>query len=444
MGTAVMRVRAEDELKRSYRKLEKMVHDRTAKLLVANTKLKSEVEERRAAEDRLLLSKTMLQAVFDGISEPLILVDKTMRVKMINQSATSYYDIPDRQEAIGLRCFENRGKSEFCKDCEIPRAVLKKQPIVFERSGFMDPNRLERIFIYPVKENGSGAGDAIIRITDITEERRIEQQLIQSEKMASLGVLVSSIAHEINNPNNLVTFNLPILRDYLDALIPIVDKYADSNPDFELFHMSYPEFRKDIINLLDNIEHGSGRISKFVFNLREFVQNNGKKSKKWADLRLVVDKVLSICEGKIKKAVKAFTIEIPDNLPAIYTDPHALEQVLINLLVNGSQAMDKKDSRLKLVVSIGNTWREHTIIEVIDNGCGMDEETRRHIFNPFFTTKAPADGTGLGLYVCQNLIQALGGLLEVESEVGLGSTFRVILPDKEHRKQPGSRGRIIN
>jgi two-component system NtrC family sensor kinase len=124
-------------------------------------------------------------------------------------------------------------------------------------------------------------------------------------------------------------------------------------------------------------------------------------------------------------------------MPQIYTDPYSLEQILINLLVNAAQAADKQDSRVKLAISVGNGENDHVIIKVSDNGCGMDEQTRLKIFDPFFTTKSPAEGTGLGLYVCHNLIADLGGKIEVESKPGVGSTFRVILPDKKRRRKPG-------
>ena len=95
--------------------------------------------------------------------------------------------------------------------------------------GSWHPDRLERVFVYPVKEKKGDVGDAIVHVTDITEERRIEKQLIQSEKMASLGVLVTSIAHEINNPNSFVAFNIPILEEYIETLMPFADDYA-ANP----------------------------------------------------------------------------------------------------------------------------------------------------------------------------------------------------------------------
>ncbi len=430
------RKKIEKELQKTKVYLEKRVEERTAEIALANKTLKGEIEERKLAEQRLQQNRTMLQAVFDGIADPLVLVDRNMVVKIINQAAADYYKIADNQDAVGMVYWEATQKSDIFKNCEMPSAVLNNQVLSFERKGFMAPDRLERVFIYPVKEKKGGVGDAIVHVTDITEERRIEKQLIQSEKMASLGILVTSIAHEINNPNSFITFNIPILEEYIETLMPFADEYAANHPDLELFNMSYPEFRADVVKLLKNIEHGSERISSFVSNLREFAQFDGGKPKKWIDLKYVIEKVLSICGSNIKKKVKSFNLQIPDDFPTIFTDPSVLEQVLLNLLVNASQAADKKKSWVKLSAASGDNWRDHTIIEISDNGSGMDEDTKRHIFNPFFTTKSPADGTGLGLYVCHNLIQGIGGYIEAESEPGKGSTFRVILPDKDYRKQP--------
>ena len=154
--------------------------------------------------------------------------------------------------------------------------------------------------------------------------------------------------------------------------------------------------------------------------------------------------MVSICRAKIKEVFKSFIRTIPEDLPQIYTDPYAVEQVLINLVVNAAQAADKKDSWLKISASNGGTWEQHLLIEVSDNGEGMDEITMHHIFDPFFTTKSPVEGTGLGLYVCHNLIQGLGGRIEVDSEISRGSTFRVILPDKERRSAHRGQDRSLS
>ena len=267
-------------------------------------------------------------------------------------------------------------------------------------------------------------------VTDITEKRLFERQIIQKEKMASLGVLVSSIAHEINNPNNFVSFNIPILKDYIEEIIPIMDEYADKHPDFEICNLTYPEFRQDIFKLIANIENGSDRISFFVSNLRRFSQDEHKKPMAWVDLKVVIESVHSICHSKIKSSVKSFVKYIPPDLPQIYTEPYALEQILLNLLVNAAQAANKHDSWIKLKVIVNNGEQEQIGIEVSDNGCGIDEETQLKMFDPMFTTKSQADGTGLGLYVCLTLVERLDGRIEVESEPGEGSKFRLILPLK--------------
>ena len=436
VGATIQRLRAEEALKVAYQKLEDRVMERTVELSLANENLRSEIDVRRQVEEHLRESRNMLQSLIDGITDALILLDCDMRIRMINRGAAEYYEITSYEEVIDKQCFNAVGTVGACTDCEIPQAVKRGQTLVFERTGLTDDKKLEKVSVYPIREKDGEISGAIVRISDITEEKRIERQLIQSEKMASLGILVTSIAHEINNPNSFITFNIPILREYLAELIGIADEYAEKHRDFELFHMSYPEFRKDVSSLVDNIEHGASRISTFVDNLREFSHGNKDRRRAWLKLPSVVDKVLSICRSQIKKRIKNFEVVIPDDLAPIYAEEYSLEQVLINLIMNAVQAADKKSSAVKLTAANGNTWRDYTIIEVTDNGCGMDPKTISAIFTPFFTTKQPTEGTGLGLYVCHNLVKNLGGRIEVESKPGEGSTFSVYLPDKDRRLEP--------
>jgi C4-dicarboxylate-specific signal transduction histidine kinase len=148
----------------------------------------------------------------------------------------------------------------------------------------------------------------------------------------------------------------------------------------------------------------------------------------WVELKDVVERVLSICHSKIKRSVKSFVKNVPEDLPSIYTEPYALEQILLNLLINATQAVDKKDSWIKLIVSLVEGRQDQLIIEVSDNGCGIDEETQLKIFDPFFTTKSHVDGTGLGLYICHSMAERLKGRIELESAPGKGCIFKLILP----------------
>jgi PAS domain S-box-containing protein len=433
---AIQKNRAGEALQMAKNGLEKRVEDRTAELFEANLKLKAEIEDRIRSQEQLQQSKSSLQAVFDSISEPLILLDKNMVVKMLNKTAADYYGLSEYTDLLDSKCHQMlRASDEPCEGCEIPSAVLSGKSMTFERQGFMDPDRLEQVFIYPVRGRKGDSRDFLLRISDITSQRMFEKQLIHSEKMSSLGVLVSSIAHEINNPNSFISFNIPILRDYIEEVMPIMDDYAAEHPDLEICRMAYPAFRQDITKLLDNIENGSGRISAFVSNLKEFSRVKEKVNEAWIELNSVVKNVLAISHVQLTKTIRFIVTHIPENLPRIWSDPTYLEQVLLNLLINAAQAADKDDSRIEINVDVGPSWLNHTILEVKDNGSGMDEKTRQEIFDPFFTTKSSSGGTGLGLYVCHNLVHSLKGRIEVESELGKGSTFRIILPDKERRSR---------
>jgi len=389
----------------------------------------TDITERKRAEDQIRRSKIMLQAVFDGISDPLVMVGKDMSVKMLNRAAAEYYQV-ELRNVIDNPCYQTfRGRSTPCEGCDIPSAVSSGEAATFERKGVADSDRFEQVVIYPLRKEKREEGAAIVRISDITEGKLMQRQVMQSEKLASLGLLVSGIAHEINNPNNFIIFNIPIMRDYLNEMIPILDDYARVHPDFELFGMSYPEFRKDIFKLLDNIEHGSGRINTIVSDLREFSRRKDKHERRLVDLKQVVEKSVAICRSEIRKKVKTFEMNIPEGFPKIFTDPEAVEQVLVNILINAAHAADKEDSWVRLNVRSGETPHDHLIIEVSDNGCGMDDKSMGKIFDPFFTTKPVGTGTGLGLYVSHSLIKGLGGRIEVESEEGEGSMFRVVVPE---------------
>jgi signal transduction histidine kinase len=402
-----------------------------------------DVVVQKQTEERLLNSKATLRMVLDGISDPLILLDAEYRVKRINRAAKEYYGLNSYMDAAGKLCFEAfRGGSSPCEGCERPFSELKGYCGSYERRVLKDPDRIEQVVVDVVKEESGSPKATIVRISDITLAKMMEQQLIQSEKLASLGLLIAGIAHEINNPNTFILFNIPILRDYLREMMSIVDMHAEDHPGIELCGMPYGEFRKDVLKLVDNVEHGSSRINSTVKGLKEFSKTRGSAEKRLVALKPIIENALAICGAELRKRVKSLTVEVPEDLPPIYLDPEAVEQVLINLLINAAHSLDKQESRVR--VSVLPDYRkgriERCTIEVVDNGCGMDEKTMNKIFDPFFTTKASMMGTGLGLYVCQNLIQRQGGAIEVSSKPSVGTTFRIVLPNVPEVSSGGTGG----
>jgi PAS domain S-box-containing protein len=393
-----------------------------------------DITDRIKREAEFQKTRKLLQTVFDGIPNPLVLLDESLNVKIINDAAMRYYQLEDPEDIEDKCCYEALlGKLAPCDGCQVPAAVASGKSVIFERISVMNPNRLEQVNIYQFDEKGQTYGGALMSIHDITELRFMERQIIHNEKLATLGLMVSCINHEITNPISAITFNAPILKDYIKALIPIIDDYAKDREDFELFQMPYIQFRKDVFKIVMNIFHASKRVNAIIYDLRKFYGKKKEQKKYWIDLKHLIEKTIAVYGMEIDQNVISLEINLPKNLPKIFTDPDAVEQILTNLLTNAAQAADKENSWVKLNVTQGNTWKEHVIIELSDNGCGMDKETLAKIFNPFFTTKAPGQGTGLGLYVCQDLVEDLDGRIEVQSEPGRGSVFKVILPNIDRR-----------
>jgi PAS domain S-box-containing protein len=405
-----------------------------AGLIVEHQGVGRDVTDRKHSEQRIQESRNMLRSIFDGMTDPLVMVNGDLTVIMANQAALALFGEEHYKNLIGYTChgmLVTRYGLEHTK--AMVTAVSRRHPSRFDLSANLDVVKFEEVFIYPVRSSVDKDSLAIIRITDRTGQRIMEKELEQREKLASLGLLIAGIVHEINNPNNFIVFNLPILRDYLQEIIPYADDYAAKTPGLVLFGMPYPDFREDVFKLLGNIEHGSVRINATVAKLKEFSRKKENKGLRSVRPSENIEKAVAICHTQIRKTVKSFEVDVERDMPEMTTDPDALEQVLINLLINAAQAADKDDSFIRLRAFRGNSWKDRLIFEVADNGCGMDEKVRSKIFTPFFTTKHEGLGTGLGLYISKNLIEGVGGRMVVESEKGCGTTFRISIPDMAHR-----------
>jgi PAS domain S-box-containing protein len=267
------------------------------------------------------------------------------------------------------------------------------------------------------------------RIKERTDKLEVTyQQLVQSEKMAALGILISGIAHEINNPNSFISFNIPILQDYIGEMLPIIDEYATKNKALKIAGMDYLEFREDVLKLIQNMEHGSQRINTTVSHLKEFAASEQIKEFQLIDLRTIIEKGIALCRNKVEKLVRSFEIELNETPAEISTIPQYLEQILINLLINAAQSADKVDSWVKLTVFVHDCEPQYTCIDIVDNGCGIKKKNLSKIFQPFFTSKRKKLGIGLGLNITAKLVEDIGGKIEVESKPSVGSRFRLVLP----------------
>jgi len=255
--------------------------------------------------------------------------------------------------------------------------------------------------------------------------RQQQKKLFQSEKMASVGILVSGVAHEINNPNNFILLNSDNLSDVWNDLIPILDKYAGEHGDFMVAGMLYSEIKNEVTMIINGVKEGSERIKKIVQTLKDFARKDPGNLDEIVDMPAVIDDSVTILTNLIKKSTDHFSINISENLPKIKGSIQQLEQVIINLISNACHALDSREQKINISASIEN---DIVLLSIEDEGRGISDENMKYIMDPFFTTKRDTGGTGLGLSISYNIIKDHEGELIINSEAGKGTSAVIKLP----------------
>jgi signal transduction histidine kinase len=258
-------------------------------------------------------------------------------------------------------------------------------------------------------------------------------QLLQSEKMASIGQLAAGVAHEINNPIGYVNSNLGTLRSYVEKILSVLDAYEQAeavcNPVARARARALKEeveldfLKEDILSLLKESGEGIQRVKQIVQDLKDF-SHVDEAEWQLADLHSGLDSTLNVVNNEIK--YKADVVREYGDIPRVECLPSQINQVFMNMLVNAAHAMDD-DKRGLITVRTGADGDE-VWVEFADNGKGIPPENLTRIFDPFFTTKPIGKGTGLGLSLSYSIVEKHHGRIEVISEVGKGTIFRVILP----------------
>ena len=366
-----------------------------------------DITERKQAEIERQESEATLQAIFDGILEPLILMDTDLSIKQLNKAATTYCRKYGKSTEPGASCFEViHNRNTPCKGCRIPSIIQSGEKQAVEQKNPFDPDIIERVVIYPVhSEKNSAISGFIIRIADITERKKIDRQLMRKDRLSSLGQLAAGIAHEIRNPLSGISLFVDILSD--------PNKFSISDQQ---------------IDCLEEIKENINRISVIIKQVLNFA-NPPVTFKKTVDVNTVIHQTLKLWRTQLRKSGITLTLQLNPEIPKLSGDMIQLQQVFHNLVSNAAEAMETGGS---LVISTRAATcsidRSKPVlrITVTDTGCGISQKDAENIFNPFFTTK-PA-GTGLGLSITHSIIKNHDGVILAESEPGKGTTFTIELP----------------
>lgn len=271
------------------------------------------------------------------------------------------------------------------------------------------------------------AQEVVERNKALEELRRHQDKLIQADKMASLGTLVSGVAHEINNPNGLLLLDIPILKRVHDDAEEILENFYREHGDFMLGGVAYSEMRSEIPRILDEMQDSAKRIKRIVNDLKDFARRDDAGKKELLDINVTVQTALRLVDPTIRSSTRHFSVSYAEALPKISGNSQRIEQVIVNLVLNACQSLP--DLGKGVFLSTAFNQKHHSIIiQVRDEGVGIAEEHLQHLLDPFFTTKRDSGGTGLGLSVSAGIVKEHGGTLRFESEVGAGTTVTLTLP----------------
>jgi len=394
-----------------------------------------DISERIGAERALRESDARFRQIFEQ-SEDAIMFFKpeTCDIIDVNTTCTHLFGY-SKSEIISSQLADLFIREDFDRVSNTIREIDSGTPARMENFTGVHKNGTK--FILSIRGKLmilNGINVVFCSFRDITSRVRLEKEakdiqarLIQTNKMTSLGLLVSGVAHEINNPNNFIMSNSRLLANTWDDTLKILRQYHKEHGDFYLGGLPFAELDEHTPKLFSGIMDGSRRINEIVNNLKRFYRQEQSEEGHLFDINQVTNSAISLLHHELINYTENFHTDLADDLPSIKGNAQQLGQVIINLLMNACQSLPERTRSISLTTEL-DAEHAFVVLSITDEGRGMSLEDSRKIMDPFFTTKLDSGGTGLGLSICRSIIMEHKGILEFDSEPEKGSTFIVKLP----------------
>ena len=363
---------------------------------------------------KLEQKRRQVQAILDGIADIVAVVAPDYRIRTINNSFYTVYKTAEPLNALCYKAFRERG--EPCPDCPLREALQRSR--VCHQNAIITINGRNRHFAItasPLRTDEAAPGDIILVKRDVTLEKEYQEKYYHAEKMATIGLLAAGVAHEINNP-------LAAIKGFTQGLQRRLPQLEQLGEDDAL--------KEDYREYLDIIHKECQRCADIVQSLLTFSPRKAPEFCR-VDLNTLVENVMRLLYHRLKQLPpNMIRLALAHDLPAIHGNPAELEQVILNLVLNALDAVDGTTG--KIILRTRSKDDDRVILEVTDNGLGIDADNMNKLFEPFFTTKPLGQGIGIGLSTCYHILQAHGGEITVDSSPGEGAVFTAILPQYSH------------
>lgn len=349
-------------------------------------------------------AKSEWETTFNAVTEPIVLIDRFFNILRSNNRFPKDLDL-DEEDEKNKKCYKRIwGRDKKCDECMMDETIRTEKP-AYKRIQ-TDSGKIFDIFYYPVFNEQAQIAGIIHHVKDVTEKTKMEIQLMQSAKLAAIGEMAAGVAHELNNPMTVIIGTAQLMQREIN----------EGDPESELLN--------DIINC-------GLRCKKIVQNLLTFSRQDEYPLAP-TDLNEELERVLSLICYQINKNEIEIVQNLSPQLPKINANGHQIQQVLINFLLNARDALEGLDREKIIYISTSvrgdDCGKEWLLTTVRDNGVGIEQDNLSKIFNPFYTSKSAIKGTGLGLSVSLGIAEAHEGTIEVESTLGEGSSFSLVLP----------------
>ncbi len=398
-----------------------------------NEKLAREITIRKSVETQLTHTRSFLDSIIDSMPSALFTLDQSGFIIQCNQLAAEWL-AEEREPLVGKRLSNFIPEiTEFEKQLKESLQQFSVRKIERLKLSLPIGDFPADITIYPLKDESLKG--LVIRIDDISQREKMEEIIMQTEKMKSVGGLAAGMAHEINNPLGAILQGVQNIQRRLNINNEVNQQIAQDH-QLDLVAMGAYLKQRQIDKFISNIQDAGQRAATIVANMLQFSRGNKQQLSKTL-VKELIERTLTIARADLE--LKTIRIEVNniENDKTLYCIPSEIEQVILNLLQNAAQALNDyaqlvaQESWQPIIKLFIQQDNEFTLIQVKDNGPGMDQETRRRIFEPFFTTKDIGAGTGLGLSVSYFIITAHHhGQLDIETAAGKGACFTIRLPNE--------------